>query len=287
MTKANIADINGLTIPTSAAPTPLGAYSVRLIPAALGVSGYSGPCMRVRRSSDNVEADVGFDTNGVIGLTSGISNTSDGQSYTDFADFIDHTGTPSTGFCRTWYDQSGNSNDGQESTASSQAKIYDSGAILEITGTGTGTNSRPYLQSASNCAYDVSGIGTTTGKNYFNAAEMLTVFNANYDGQPEAGLICQTNSSTQWNWGTNGTRINGVAYVDSDYATRQDFYNDWAGEHGLFSDRATGSVGAMTAIGFGRFGSRMPNNQEFIIYEDADAFKVSIETNMRNYFSIY
>ena len=285
--KADIANINGLTIPSAAAPTPLCAFSVRLIPSALGVSGYSGPCCRVRRSSDNVEADVGFDSNDLFGLTSPITNTSDAQSYTDFADFIDHTGSPSTGFVRTWYDQSSNSRDGQETTSSRQAKIYDSGAILEITGTGPGTNSRPYLASVANCAYDVSGITSTTGRMFVNACRMLTDNNGNYDGAPDASFICSNNTSPQWNWRQNDSRINGVDYVDNDYATRALFYADFAGEHGLFSDRATGTIGAFTAVGFGRFGFRMPDNQEFLLYDDADAFMSTIETNMNNFFSLY
>ena len=88
--------------------------------------------MRVRRDSDNVEADVGFDSNDEFGLTSPISNTSDAQSYTDFADFVDHTGTPANGFCRFWYDQSGNGIHLSQITSGSQPKIYDSSAgIIE------------------------------------------------------------------------------------------------------------------------------------------------------------
>ncbi len=125
--KADIANINGLTIPSAVAP-PLdtytaatAGYSVRLLRTA-----YTGDIMRVRRDSDNVEADVGFDGTNSLSLTSPISNTSDAQSYTDFADFVDHTGTPTDAFCRYWYDQSGNTNDASQTAAVRQPKIYDS-----------------------------------------------------------------------------------------------------------------------------------------------------------------
>ena len=62
--------------------------------------------MRVRRASDNNEADIGFDSNSELSLTSPVSNPSSGGPFTDFADFIGHGGTPTNGFVRTWYDQS-------------------------------------------------------------------------------------------------------------------------------------------------------------------------------------
>jgi len=131
---ANIEKVNGLVFSTAPAFTGLldtytgaeVAFSVRRLASATTV------LMRVRRDSDNVEADVGFDSNDEFGLTSPISNTSDAQSYTDFADFVDHTGTPANGFCRFWYDQSGNGIHLSQITSGSQPKIYDSSAgIIE------------------------------------------------------------------------------------------------------------------------------------------------------------
>ena len=135
LAKASILDIDGVAIPAGVAP-PLdtytgasAAFSVRLLRTA-----YTGDIMRVRRSSDNVEADVGFDASNELSLTSPISNTSDAQSYTDFADFVDHTGTPSDAFVRYWYDQSGNANDGGQATSTQQPKIYDGSFITNTNG---------------------------------------------------------------------------------------------------------------------------------------------------------
>ena len=125
VTKANIANINDLTIPsgfTGLLDTYTGAaaaYSVRLLRTA-----YTGDIMRVRRASDNVEADVGFDGSNELSLTSPISNTSDALSYTDFADFVDHTGTPTDAFVRYWYDQA-STNDAGQPTEGKQPQIYD------------------------------------------------------------------------------------------------------------------------------------------------------------------
>jgi hypothetical protein len=139
--KGSIENIDGDTVIPITVPSV--AYSVRLLDTAVGVPTYTGPCMRVRRASDNVEADVGFDSNDEFGLTSPITNTSDAQSYTDFADFVDHTGTPTDGFVRFWYDQSSNGVDAGQATSGSQPQIYDSATgILEDGSVG---NEKPAL----------------------------------------------------------------------------------------------------------------------------------------------
>lgn len=120
----NVAEFDGLTVTPfpGLLDTYSGAevaFSVRRLAAATTV------LMRVRRDSDNVEADIGFDSNNEFGLTSPVSSATSG-TYTDFADFIGHGGTPANGFVRFWYDQSGNSIHLPQSTAGSQPKIYDS-----------------------------------------------------------------------------------------------------------------------------------------------------------------
>jgi hypothetical protein len=76
------------------------AYSLRRI----GPSGYFGPAIRVRRDSDNTLRDIGF--------------TSDGQL--DTVGLLDFVGVTGSGFVKTWYDQSGNSNNAQTQQAQTQ-----------------------------------------------------------------------------------------------------------------------------------------------------------------------
>jgi surface protein len=66
-------------------PNAAAAYSLRLLRSA-----YTGSAIRVRRSSDNTEQDIGF-----------VSNELDTSALTTFC-----SGT--NGFVKTWYDQSGN-----------------------------------------------------------------------------------------------------------------------------------------------------------------------------------
>ena len=78
------------------------AYSLRLLS-----SSYSGNAVKVRRASDNAEADIGFS----------------GDSL-DVSALATHCGS-SEGFVSVWYDQSGNANNATQTTASNQPRIYD------------------------------------------------------------------------------------------------------------------------------------------------------------------
>ena len=85
-------------------PGAAAAYSLRLLDST-----YTGSAIRVRRASDNAEQDIGFDGNGDLDTTA-------------LATFCSGT----NGFVKTWYCQSGNSNDATQTTLNGQPKIYDS-----------------------------------------------------------------------------------------------------------------------------------------------------------------
>jgi hypothetical protein len=82
-------------------------------------SAYSGSAIRVRRSSDDTEQDIGFSGEDL--------DTSALETFCSATD----------GYIVTWYDQSGNTNDLTQSTAANQAQIVSSGSTL------TGSNSKP------------------------------------------------------------------------------------------------------------------------------------------------
>jgi hypothetical protein len=89
-------------------PNATAAYSVRKLRAA-----YTGNAIRVRRSSDNAEQNIGFTALGNLDTT----------ALTSFC-----SGT--NGFVTTWYDQSGNGLNAVQTTAASQPQIVSSGSIL-------------------------------------------------------------------------------------------------------------------------------------------------------------
>lgn len=84
------------------------AYSVRRLS-----SSYSGSLIEVRRSSDNTTQNIGYDANGDLDTTALLSFVGAGD-----------------GFVRTWYDQSGNANNAQQTTTSKQPQIVSSGSTI-------------------------------------------------------------------------------------------------------------------------------------------------------------
>lgn len=85
-----------------------GGYSIRRL-----YTSYVGSPLRVRRSSDSTEQDIGFDVDGNL----------------DQAALLSFVGV-SDGYVVKWYDQSGNGLDCVQSTLSYQPRIVSSGSVL-------------------------------------------------------------------------------------------------------------------------------------------------------------
>jgi len=86
----------------------IAAYSVRRLKQF-----YTGSCMKVRRASDDVELDIGFDSNGDL----------------DTAAIASHCGS-ANGYVVTWYDQSGNGRDATASSDALEPMIYNGTAVV-------------------------------------------------------------------------------------------------------------------------------------------------------------
>ena len=71
---------------------------------------YGGKCIRLRRSGDDAELDIGFDSNGNVDSTTALA-------------WIAAGGGTQQGFIVTWYDQSGYGIDITQSTAANQAEF--------------------------------------------------------------------------------------------------------------------------------------------------------------------
>jgi hypothetical protein len=95
-------------------PNAAAAYSVRKLRAT-----YTGNALKVRRSSDNTEQDIGFTALGNL----------DTSALTSFCG-------SGNGFVTTWYDQSGNGLNVTQTTAANQPQIVSSGSLLTTTGIG-------------------------------------------------------------------------------------------------------------------------------------------------------
>lgn len=120
-------------IPTSITPSAsfqglIDVFSTTGLLAAMSVgrrlnSAYTGPLIRVRRSSDNAEFDVPYIDSSTAVLDTG--------RLLDFAGASD-------AFVTTVYDQSGNSRNWTQATSTLQPKIVSTGAVMTM-----GPNNRP------------------------------------------------------------------------------------------------------------------------------------------------
>jgi hypothetical protein len=88
-------------------PGAIGAYALTRLKA------FATKCLRVRRSSDNAETDIGFIGNSL-----------------DTAALLSFVGS-GNGYVSVWYDQSGLDNHLVQSTAASQPQIVNNGAITD------------------------------------------------------------------------------------------------------------------------------------------------------------
>jgi hypothetical protein len=83
------------------------AYSLRLLNGA-----YDGSVIKVRRSSDNTEQNIGFNNNNL-----------------DTGSLLSFVGA-GDGFVTTWYDQSGNGRNAVQTTAANQPQIVNGGVVI-------------------------------------------------------------------------------------------------------------------------------------------------------------
>lgn len=128
------------------------AFSTRLLRDS-----YTGPCLRVRRSSDNAEQDIGFSTVRI-----------GGYRWLDQVAIEAFVGSGNDGFVTTWYDQSGAALNLSQATAAKQPRAVLSGTVET-------RNGRPTVRF----------LGTG---GFQSAAVTLPV-------EMEVGFVCQNNTT--------------------------------------------------------------------------------------------
>lgn len=126
-------------------PGAVAAYSLRKLRTA-----YSGAAIRVRRSSDNAEADIGFDSNGDL----------------DTAALLAHCGA-GNGFTPTAYDHGGGGKDGTNAVSTEQHQVVVSGSVGTINGI-------PCFLGSGNNNQHLTGIPLTSGEEYYAVAVLET-----------------------------------------------------------------------------------------------------------------
>jgi hypothetical protein len=243
-------------------PGAAAAYSVRKLD-----KDYTGYCMKVRRASDDAEADIGFDSNGDL----------------DTAAIATHCGA-SAGYVSVWYDMSGNSNNATQSTSGNQPQIYNGTAVHTVNGKPAfDTVTGAYMQTAS---FTMSGT---------NAVAIVTSLDANtfvINGNAAAYemLIAQsgsTNTQVDQDVGTPTYYVDGSTKTWTD---RGDVYTTLSTQRLVFADDADLSNWLGIGMGYNISPSSFPMSmmQEVVIWDtDQTTNRTGIETDINTYFSIY
>jgi len=233
------------------------AYSLRLLD-----SSYVGSAIRVRRSSDNTEQDINFNVFGELDTVSLLAFAGTGDA-----------------FVKTWYCQSGNSNDATQTNTANQPQIVSSGAVIVENGkpvvefiskTLNVPNSATSSTMFAFSVFKTNDVTTEQGVYNFNANGSLSL---NRGGN---GVICMRNG----NVGSSGTTAT-PHLVSAHHGTK------------VFIDgtQATTSVTGRLSNSdtLGRANYHLNGFiQEFIVYlSDESDNRAGIETNINTFYSIY
>lgn len=247
------------------------AYSTRKIR-----SGYSGSAIRVRRSSDNAEQNIGFTAAGDL----------------DTAALLAFTGT-SNGFVTKWYDQSGNGRDCIQATAALQPQISMNGIVFTERG-------RPTIASTGASLLSSAGLPMTNAQlTSFALFRMISTRKNMFLGNFGGAHVSPSRS------GTGNNRFFGTTTGDVVYTPMASGNNQFviSNNGGLISAWENGNLMVnaapyVTADGmsvymalFDRWGNSAPLNQgtsisEVILYNSGmTASKSAIESSAIAYFN--
>ena len=241
--------------------TAAAAYSLRNLKTS-----YTGSVIRVRRSSDNAEADFTADeiTDGT--LLAWVGNTASDN-----------------GYVTTWYDQAG-SNSATQGTAANQPKIVDAGVLVE-------ENGRPALEFTTSTEMLTSASGTYSQPNtYFIIAK-----NNNVNSDFIDGSILVDRNLNDINSGFH--RMFAALSFQSTFPNTANQFLRYSLFDGASSEIAIDAASVETGdVGFQGLEKsfRIGDNtsaflmQELIIYNsDQSSNRTTIETNINDYYNIY
>lgn len=256
------------------------AYSVRRLSST-----YDGNCMEIRRDSDNATQNIGFSNN--VLDTSAIATFCSGTN----------------GYVRTWYDQSGNDKNVQQTTASKQPRIYYDGSVVTL-------NSKPaldgYVDDGVNSAdqvlqvvesgsvdlettgFDIFTVMKFNGTYGFGVSKIPSTNNDRtlfFNGQVRITIDGnnRTFSKPSGQIDLNNTQFLSEFNVDND--TIQPYIN--GSTYGETKSIPNGSAFNFNAIGTNNNIRSFEFMQEVLIYTDNQQYRSEITSNINDHFNIY
>ena len=265
------------------------AYSLRKLRSA-----YTGSAIRVRRSSDNTEEDIGFTSAGNL----------DESALATFVGAND-------GFVVTWYDQSSNGYNATQATAASQPRIVNAGTVETFGSRNALSFDGTDFMSADSVASTVTGedkpfslfalalIDTTNAvRQYFtfgrstNANPRIDISRFrqtqkfDYNVRDDSNVISTTigtftySSNTRYLLSTFSTGLNYKLYINDATLDINNNYNVGT----LTLDRCTiGALGRNTTGEF--FDGKI---SELVFYaSDKSSINNAVNANINAYYSIY
>jgi hypothetical protein len=236
---------------------------------------YTGALIRVRRSSDNAEQDIGYDTNNVL----------DQSALTTFVG-------ANNGFVVTIYDQSGNAKNATQATAINQPRIVNSGSIDLANGLpamlGDGVNdtlinSTLSLSNPSSIFTVVDKVGTSGSFGLFSITGLSGAFTLLSTGYH----FYQNGPSFSPNYLNNNQSL--LVTKTATTGTNWEFYgnNTTVTNSGENIGTTIGDVVSLYARGGGSAWSNM-YMQEFIVWNSNQmSNRAGIQTNINTFYSIY
>jgi hypothetical protein len=247
------------------------AYSLRQLSST-----YTGNCIRVRRSSDNAETNIGF-VNNIL----------------DTASLLTFVGA-GNGFVTTWYDQSGNGINPVQVAASQQPRIVNAGVIEVKNGQPAirfiRTSSTTLIKTSyTSINFQNTTVATVVGD--LQTAVTQNIFSLNVNPRWYTPLVLS--GSTYYGFGATSTAILSEA---TDNNQRLYFMNGNATTISAFTNNITKST-VVSAIGNSSdilIGSAASTNhfngmmQEAIGWSsEQSANRTGIQNNINSHYNIY
>jgi hypothetical protein len=256
-------------------PNASVAYSLRKLRTA-----YSGNCIRVRRSSDNAEQDIGF---------------VDGNL--DTASLITFCGV-GNGFVTTWYDQSTNGNNATQSTPANQAQIVSSGTVITdaitLKATTTWTADRYTLTNgiSPNTRYLSIGVVNRTANSniiiHIGVANSISGLNGQqtFLWSATTGIL----RSDMFSGLAHGTNISTGAFITTSEKNASNLKTAYLNSNALPNTATQSPSSGSNINSFGQAGGNYNTcqYQEYIYWNsEQSANRVAIETLINDYYAIF